>query len=157
MARYILPGNISVHWLTAAPSDPAAPTIAVELAGGTDLLGTKSAEALAGINGFRPNVSVYDTPDYVDARVGNVGGTVTYPQSSLMFYADDTDSTIKDALAVDTNGYLVFGFNGAVVGEESQVFAATVNSNEYDPSPGQATMIEVSFSIAAPTKGVFAT
>jgi len=155
MARYILPGTLSVYWLTSAPT-LVAPSISTELSGGTNLLGTKAGEALAGITGFQPTVSVYDTPDYVDARVGNVGGTVTYPQSSLMFYADDTSTTIRDLLAVDGSGWLVIGFNGAVNGEESQVFVATVVSNEYDPNPGQATMYEVAFSIAAPTKGLYA-
>lgn len=155
MARYILPGTLACYWLTSQPTE-AAPSIGTELSGGTSLLGTKSGEALAGITGFQPSVSVYDTPDYVDARVGNVGGTVTYPQSSLMFYADDTSTTLRDLLAVDGNGWLVFGFNGAVIGEESQVFTASVVSNEYDPNPGQATMFEVAFSIAAPTKGLFA-
>lgn len=153
MARYILPGTLAVAWLASEPTLPN-PTQA-EITAGDDLLGSKSGEALAGITGFQPSVSVYDTPDYVDARVGNVGGTVTYPQSSLMFYADDTSTTLRDLLSVDTNGFLVFGFNGSAQGEESQVFTASVVSNEYDPNPGQATMFEVAFSIAAPTKGVF--
>jgi len=154
VARYILPGTLAVVWLASTPVDPAAPTQA-EVSGGTNLLGTKAGEALAGITGFQPSVAVYDTPDYVDARVGNVGGTVTYPQSSLMFYADDTSTTIRDLLSVDTSGFLLLGFNGSAQNEESQLFTATVVSNEYDPNPGQATMYEVAFSISAPTKGVF--
>lgn len=154
MGRHILPGLLKAYWLTAAPADLDAPTQA-ELTAGVDLIGTKGGEALADINGFKPSNSVYDTPDYVDAIVGNVGGTSTYPQSSMMFYSDTDSSTIRDALAQGDDGYIVIGWLGSAATDESQVFSASVLSNEIDPSKSQATIYEVAFGISAPTKGAF--
>lgn len=154
MARHILPGLLRVFWLTTAPA-LAAPTQA-SLTAGTNLIGTKGGEGLAEINGFKPSPAVFDTPDYIDAVVGNVGGTATYPSSSLVFYSDVVAMTIENILTAGSAGWVVFGFKGSASTKPSIVFPATVLANDPDPSRSSAAMFEVSFGVAGPTKGAFA-
>lgn len=150
MARQTLRGTLAAVFVTSAPNDLDAPTTA-ELDAGTDLIGSKNSEALAELSGFQESASTIPTPDFTSLKTGNIEGEVTFDDSSMEFYSDDTVTTIFDALVPETDGYVVLMHEGRGVGKPTDVWPVTVQTRtRLNTGGNEAAKYMVAFSTGEP-------
>jgi hypothetical protein len=137
----------------------AAPT-AAEIAAGVDLVGSKQAEELSDLQGWRTDSDVLPTPGYAGTTVGNVAGDETYPASSFTWYKDSVSATIYSAIgtAVSTGAdrWVIIMWEGATVGEETEVFPVRVTSRVRDPARNVPHTFTANYALDTPVVGVVA-
>ncbi len=127
MARFMRKGKTKVFWVLTIAT-PASPT-AAEVNGGTNL-----TPSIAEINGFTFSNNPIDVPDMASAFVSKIMGEDTVEDSSIVFYEDDTTTTIQTALAKGTAGNIVIFYKGTTganpaAADKAEVWACTVASN----------------------------
>lgn len=156
MARFMRKGKTKVYWVLTIAS-LAAPT-AAEVNGGTPL-----HTDLSEINGFTFQNNPIDVPDMSTAFVKKIMGEDTVEDSNLVFYEDDTATTITTALAKGTAGNVVFFYKGTAgaspaAADKCETWPSTVASNARQYSVGnEAATFRVSFAnTAAPVAGTVA-
>lgn len=152
MGRYILNGRLKMRFLTALPAVPTAPTQA-ELNAGTNLIGTAQAEELVEIVGFEVETSSLPTPGFAGVQVGNVAGESTYPDSALVFYKDDTVTTIFTALASNVSGYLAMMRDGQAATKEVELFPVFVASRVRAVARNAPHTFRANMSVGTPYLG----
>jgi len=156
MARFMRKGVTKVYFVPTISSVTAA-TVA-EVTAGTEL-----GSELADVSGFAFTNNPISTPDMDNQFVSQITGEDTADQSSLTFYEDDTSTTIKDALAKGTAGYVLFYYAGLAgaspaAADEYEAFPVTVSAAPRLYSAGnEAAQFRVDFAITAvPQEGTTA-
>lgn len=119
MARFFRRGVSKIYFLPAVAS-LTAPT-APEIAAGTDLSGE-----VADINGFQLTNSPITTPDLSTTFDSQINGPDAASDSSLTFYDDDVSTTIRDALAKGTDGFVLLAPYGSASGKRCEVWPVRV-------------------------------
>ena len=153
MSRFMRKGKSKVFFVPTIAS-LAAPT-AVEVNAGTELSGQ-----IAEINGFTFANSPIDTPDLGSSLVTKIMGEDTLEDSNMVFYEDDTSTTIPTALAKGTVGYIVIFYKGTAgaspaAADKCEVWPVTVSSqSRMYTVDNEAAKYRVSFAnTAAPVAG----
>lgn len=143
MGRFFRRGVSEIHFLPAV-ADPAAPT-AAEVSAGTDL-----SIDVAEINGFELTNSPIPTPNLASGFTPQIEGEDTTPDSSLTFYDRNDDTTIRDALAKGTAGYILLAPYGNTVGERAEVWEVKSNGvNDQWSMGNDPARFMVPFSISS--------
>lgn len=157
MSRFMRKGKTKV-WFVPSMANPEAGTVAEVVTAGTEL-----NVDLGEVNGFTFANSPIQTPDMDTTFTAQIGGEDTAAESSMGFYEQDDDTTIRDALAKDTVGYVLMyptGIAGASPAalDEYEAWPVIVTSNARTYTVGnEAAMFNVSFSITdPPVEGVVA-
>jgi len=156
MTRGVLGGVLAIAQVSTVPADLEAPTEA-EIAAGVDLVGTKQGEELADLSGWRTEPDVLPTPGYAGTTVGNVAGDETYPASSFTWYKDSSDEVIYGAIGTAVTGgdrWVIFMWEGAEVGEETETFPCRVISRNRDPARNVPHTFIGNYAIDTPVVGV---
>lgn len=155
MTRFMRKGKAKVFFATPKPADLAAITVAE--------LTTNLTPELGEVNGFTFANSPIQTPNMDEAFTPQIGGEDTAADSSLGLYEQDDDTSIKDSLAKDTPGAIVFFHSGIAgetpaAGDDYEAFPGVITSNSRTYTVGnEAAMYNVSFSIdGTPEEGVLA-
>ncbi|MEU8682980.1 hypothetical protein [Streptomyces sp. NPDC048611] len=128
MARFSRKGVTKVLFLEEIAATTLIPSRA-ELTGATKL--TKS---IAAIDGFQLENNEIETPDMESTFDSKIPGSDSVGDSSITFYEDDSTSTLEEALAKGTEGFVVFLRKGDVPTSKSMdIFPARVasQSSEY--------------------------
>lgn len=150
MSRFMRKGTTKV-WFVPTMSDPEAGTVAEVVTGGTEL-----NTDLGEVNGFTFSNSPISTPDMDTTFTPQIGGEDTAAESSLTFYEQDDDTTIKDALSKGEVGYILFypqGIAGAspAAADVYEAWPVIVTSNARTYTVGnEAAMFQVSLAITDP-------
>lgn len=150
MAGYVLNGVIEVRLLTSVPAAPLAPTQA-ELNGGTDLVGSETAEELITITGWQKTTEAIPTGGYAGLNQGSLAGPSSYPQSSLTWRSDDTAETIFTAVAeTATLQWVSFAQRGHSSGNRASIFPVSISVREEGVERGAAQSFRADFSLTPP-------
>lgn len=156
MARFMRKGKTKLYFVPTIVS-LAAPT-AAEVNGGTRL-----DTSLAEINGFSFANNPIDVPDMSTTLVAKINGEDQVADSSMVFYEDDTSTTISTALAKAAIGNIVILYKGTAgaspaAADKADVWPVVVGSNARLYSTGnEAAKFQVSFTCtAAPTAATLA-
>lgn len=150
MSRFMRKGRTKV-WFVPTMADPAAGTVAEVVTAGTEL-----NTDLGEVSGFTFSNSPISTPDMDTTFTPQIGGEDTAAESSMGFYEQDDTTTIKDAMAKDTVGYVLFypqGIAGAspAAADVYEAWPVIVTSSARTYTVGnEAAMFNVSFSITDP-------
>ena len=150
MAGFLLNGLLKAPKLGTIPAAPTAPTQA-ELAAGTDLVGSETAEELTDINGWEKTTESAPTGGYAGLNVGALAGPASYPQSSLTWRMDDTVETIFTAMAETTTlSWIYFSQQGLSSGNRSYGFPITVASRQESLARGVPHSFRADCSLTPP-------
>lgn len=143
MARYYRRGKSKLRFLPSV-SNQAAPT-AGEVTAGTDL-----TPSVADINGFGYNNSPIATPDLASTFTSSIPGEDTTDDSSLMFYDDDTATTIRTLLAKGVTGYIMRMPYGQVTAKRAEIWPITSTGvNDQWSAGNDAAQFQVGFAVTA--------
>jgi hypothetical protein len=118
--------------------------------------GTELTDDISEITGFVFSNNPIQTPDLGTKFVSQIPGEDSTEDSSLVFYETAGDSTIKDALPKDENGYVIIlpeGSAGAspAAADLVEVWPVTISSVSRRYSAGnEAAMFEVKFATTSP-------
>lgn len=156
MARFLLNERIIVRHLPTLPPDPLLPSLATDLAAGTNLIGATSAEELEDISGFEPSPSTITMGGYASIKEGTLPGPQSYGDSRLSFYMDDTIRAIYSLFPGLSTGFLSFAQDGEVVGADIVIFPYSVGSRVRRPARNVAAQVDVNFAIQVEYEGVIA-
>lgn len=130
--------GVSLIDFLPAVADPSAPTD-TEISAGTPL-----TPAIASISGFQLTNTPIPVPNLADTFTSQIDGEDTVADSSLTLNDDDTDDTIRTALAKGTAGFLLLRPYGAGAGKRAEVWPVKVTGfNDVwtvDNSPAQAVV-----------------
>ncbi|MFD3516335.1 hypothetical protein [Streptomyces sp. NPDC058657] len=86
----------------------------------TELTGaTKLTKAIAAVDGFALENQEIETPDMESTFDSKIPGSDAAADSSITFYEDDTSSTLEEALAKGTTGYIIILRKGDVPASKS--------------------------------------
>lgn len=143
MARFFRRG-VSEAVFAPAVASLAAPTTA-EITAGTDL-----SASIADLAGFMLENAPIATPDLSSTFDSQIDGPDTTSDSSLTFYDDDTATTIRDALAKGTDGFLILMPYGNTVGKRAEVWPvrSTGVNDEWDMG-ATAARFKVGFAVTS--------
>lgn len=136
-----------VSTITFAPAvaDATAPT-RVEIDAATDL-----SEAVAAINGFQFENSPIATPNLASAFTPQIEGEDTASNSSLDLYDDQTDETIRTALAKGTDGFILLFPYGDVEASRMEVWPVkSLGVNDEWSLGNDAARTRVPFAVTSP-------
>jgi hypothetical protein len=145
MARFMRKGKSKVYWVLTI-SNKSAPSTA-EITAGTAL-----QASIAEINGFTFQNNPIDVPDMGSAFVSKIMGEDTVEDSNIVFYEDDTATTIPTALAKGTAGHIVIFYKGTAgaspaASDKCEVWPVTVSSQARLYTTGnEAAQYRVSFA-----------
>ena len=113
MPRFSRKGVTKVLFLETIAATDYLPTRA-ELTGATKL-----TKEIAEFEGFNLENQEIDTPDLESTFNSKIPGDDSAADSSLTFYEDDTSSTLEEALAKGTTGFVVVLRKGDVPASKS--------------------------------------
>jgi DNA polymerase III sliding clamp (beta) subunit (PCNA family) len=123
MPRFSRKGVTKVLFADTIASADYIPTRA-EITGATSL-----TKAIAAIDGFSLENQEITTPDLESTFNSKIPGDDEAADSSITFYEDDTSSTLEEALAKGTTGFIIFLRKGDVPASKSMdVFPVRVAS-----------------------------
>lgn len=143
MSRFFRRGLSLVDFVPTV-ANKAAPT-ALEIAAGEAL-----TPQIAEINGFEFSNSPITTPDLATTFTTQIPGEDTTSTSTLVFYDQDDDDTIRAALAKGTEGYIVFRPYGAGTGKRAEVWPViSTGVNDQWTTGNEAAKFAAAFAITA--------
>mgnify|MGYP001579306073 CR=1 FL=1 len=144
MARYFRRADGQTRWyFVTSITNTAAPT-AAEINAGT-ALNTRISE----ISGFMYKNEPIETPDLSTAFVTTIGGEDKAEDSGLIFYDDDTNMGLWNALAKGTAGYMVINPYARVGGTKCRVWqVVSLGPNDEYTLDATAARFMVDFSVA---------
>lgn len=159
MGRLVLNKKQKIYLLSEAQgtaiSDTAAPTVA-EINVGSDIIGAQGSEELFAIGGFLLESNDIPMPGFADTTVPTFPGEQTYPSSSLTYYEDEADTTIKDSFVEGTAYYLLFARYGVAAAKPSRLYGCVVGSVEESQDLGDVAKFFVNLSITSRAVGTIA-
>ena len=121
MSRVLDRGLKKFVLLAAAPTAPAAPTVA-EITAGVDV-----SPAFAAISGFTPQVGLIEEGSLDTLVDYQSAGVTSYGTNSIDFFDDDESSTIYDLFAPSgTAKYLLIGPFGVAATDVCEVWRVQV-------------------------------
>lgn len=124
MARFSRKGVTKVLFLTTITATTTLIPTRAEIDGATKLTGS-----LAELDGFQLENNEIETPDMEHTFDSKIPGSDSVGDSSMTFYEDDAASTLEEALAKGTTGYVVFLRKGDVPASKSMdIFPVRVAS-----------------------------
>lgn len=142
MARFFRRGKSVIKY---APAVAGASPTRGEITAGLDL-----TPQVADIAGFNLSNSPIETPDLSTSFNSQIDGPDTTEDSSLLFYDDDTSTTIRTTLAKGTAGFILFFPYGDVVGKRVEKWAIkSTGVNDEWTLDAQAARVRVSFAVTA--------
>lgn len=143
MPRFFRRGLSEIHFVPAVTT-LAAPSRA-EVAAGVDL-STDAAE----VSGFNFSNQPIITPDLSTTFDTQIPGADTSDTSTITFYDRDDETTIRDALAKGTEGYLVFFPYGDITGARAEVWPAIATGvNDQWTTGNEAAKFVAAFAITS--------
>lgn len=159
MADFERVGTAKVLVLASAPAALATIT-AAEVTAGIDITVDGMLEELKSYSGWALSRAKIDKPAIARGFKATRPGALTAGDPQFTIY--DTDGAVRtvwDALAPDSEVWIVFGEVGIATGDRYRVFPAIVSTREPDDAVAEDTNAEfmVTFALpAAPVWGVFA-
>lgn len=152
-ARYYPRGK---SWAGFAPSisSLAAPTTAELLASLVLTIpsATPAVSGLVMLEGFETSPSYINVPDVASRTTARIPGEITLGDCSGTFYDEDTGSSIRAGLVVDTPGYAVLAKAGWVAARRCEVWpvvVASINDSQIGTDESASTFT-VAFAQTAP-------
>lgn len=118
--------------------------------------GTELTDDLAEVNGFTFANSPIQTPDMGSKFVSQIPGEDSTDDSGMVFYQDDDNTDIYDAMVKDTSGYVVIfdlGTAGAnpAAADVVDVWPVTISSRaKRYTADNEAAKFEVKFAMTDP-------
>lgn len=127
MSRFIRRGKTKVFFAPTVANEDA-PTEA-EMAAATEL-----GCVLADVTGFAFKNSPINVPDFCSTFIKNIPGEDKADASMMTFYEDDVANPVKDLLAKEAKGFVVFfpygiGGGSPTAGDICEVWPVQVASN----------------------------
>ncbi|MGW3401185.1 phage tail tube protein [Streptomyces zhihengii] len=113
MPRFSRKGVTKILFAETVASTAYIPTRA-EITGATSL-----TKAIASVEGFALENQEIETPDLESTFTSKIPGDDQAADSSLTFYEDDTSSTLEEALAKGTTGFIIILRKGDVPASKS--------------------------------------
>lgn len=113
MARFSRKGVTKILFADTIASASYIPTRA-EITGATSL-----TKAISSVDGFQLENQEIETPDLESTFTAKIPGDDTAADSSITFYEDDTTSTLEEALAKGTTGFIIILRKGDVPASKS--------------------------------------
>lgn len=145
MADRFFRRGLSKILFAPAVADPANVT-RTEMDAAEDL-----SEAIAAINGFQFSNSPIGTPNLASTFTSQIEGEDTVSDSSLDLYDDQTDDTIRLALAKGTDGFVLMLPYGDVESDRMEVWPAkSLGVNDEWSMGNDPARTQVPFAITAP-------
>lgn len=147
--RFNPAGVRKVYWLDTI-ADAGLAYTTVERTAGLDV-----TDEVAGYTGWTLEASSVATPAQGSRFTSSVPGRTSVQDSSITFWASQDGTDIRDEVAIDDEGYVIFEDGGATAGYKAEVFPARVMSigavRSVDDGAFQVT---VSFAVTAEPKTV---
>lgn len=144
MARFWRRGVSKILFLPAV-ADTDAPTT-LEITAGEDL-----TPQIAEIGGFNFSANPITTPDLSTTFDTQIPGPDSTDTSTLTFYDDDAEDTIRTTLDKGTRGYLLFQPYGGGSGDRAEVWRVeSLGVNDEWSTGNEAARFAVSFAILEP-------
>ena len=143
MTEYYRRGTSEVHFLPAI-STVTAPT-AAERGAGTDL-----SASVSEMSGWEFDNAPIATPKLSTTFTTTITGPDEAGNPQIEFYDDDSSTTIRDALAKGTTGFIVLSAIGATTSSRCQVFPVkTVGVNDDWTLAAEAAKFTVGFAVTS--------
>lgn len=121
--RFNPAGVRKVYWVETIADTSGLVYSTTELAAGTDVTGE-----VAGYTGWTLEASSVATPAQGSRFTSSVPGRTSVQDSSITFWASQDGADVRDELALDDAGYVVFSDGGETTGYKSEVFPVRVMS-----------------------------
>jgi hypothetical protein len=138
--RYFPPGTRKVYWVPTI-SNYLVPSRA-ELNAGTDL----SAEVDT-VTGWSLAGATVDVPDMGSRFTSQVPARLTSASSDITFYCSQDRNDVRGLLTRDTNGYIVWLWEGDVPGQKCDVFPVRITTQAMDTTVEDPGKVTISFAI----------
>lgn len=113
-----------------------------EINAGTDL-----SDEVSAASGWEVTGNTEDAPALGSVFISKVSSTTTAGDSSLTFYADSTSVDVRTLLSRGTAGYVIWMWEGDVVGHLADVFPVKVTSAPKQSDISSVAQIMVNFAV----------
>lgn len=141
--RYFPPGTRQVYFV-AAIANYLLPTRA-ELNAGTDL---SAQVAAGGVAGWSLAGATVDVPDMGSRFTSQVPARLTSPTNTIDIYLDSGSVDVRTLLPRDTTGFIVWMWEGDIVGNLMDIFPVRVITQAVDTNTEDPGKVSIEFAIS---------
>lgn len=145
--RYAPNGILAVRFLTTAPGAPAAPT-AAEIDAGVNLVSQASEDCMEQMDGWTTTPNQIPTEDLCKKDIGNIRGGTTLGSATMNHYDSTIATPAIDAIAPDTEGWVVIVPQGNAAGNRAEVFAVEVQTQHPIVASNTPVRYQTTFAIS---------